>query len=62
MSLQHLGIHTTGLAFGHPGSGVHAPNEYIALRDLARARTAYASILFRIAKHAAAAATAHDEL
>jgi acetylornithine deacetylase/succinyl-diaminopimelate desuccinylase-like protein len=62
---QRLGIDTTGLAFGHPGCGAHAPNEHIALRDLARGRAAYAAILFRIARRAAEAAAAdapRDEL
>ena len=50
---QHLGIDTTGLAFGHPGCGAHAPDEHLALRDLRRNQDAYAAILFRIARIAA---------
>jgi acetylornithine deacetylase/succinyl-diaminopimelate desuccinylase-like protein len=53
---RHLGIDTTGLAFGHPACGAHAPNEHVALRDLARGRYAYAALLFRIARRAEAAA------
>ena len=59
--LQHLGIDTTGLAFSHPGCSVHAPDEHVAVRDLARGRAAYAAVLFRIARaaeHAAALAAA----
>ena len=59
-----LGVDTTGLAFGHPGCGAHAPDEHIALRDLARGRDAYAAVLFRVARIAAEgkAAAGHDEL
>jgi acetylornithine deacetylase/succinyl-diaminopimelate desuccinylase-like protein len=60
---HRLGVDTTGLAFGHPGCGAHAPDEHIALRDLARGRDAYAAVLFRIARLAREGrAAARDEL
>ena len=58
---HRLRVDTTGLAFGHPGCGAHAPDEHIALRDLARGRDAYASVLFRIARLAREGRT-RDEL
>jgi acetylornithine deacetylase/succinyl-diaminopimelate desuccinylase-like protein len=56
---RHLGIDTTGLAFGHPGCGAHAPNEHIALRDLSRGRYAFAALLFRVAAREEAARALH---